>query len=1104
MGGARVCGGVSRAAPLSQSAPRACAGRGRGGAAAGAERERGTGAAEMERPSGLGLAALGALGRRLLWALPAYAAGLLGLGAGAVVLALALYAGWRRRRRARERGMRAAERLHREEEAAVRAAARGELPAWVSFPDVERAEWLNKVLAQAWPFLGQYLEKLLQDSVAPAIRASSAHLQSFAFTRVDLGQKPLRVLGVQAHPGTHQKQILLDLNISYVGDVQIDVEVKKFFCKAGVKGMQLHGVLRVILEPLLGEAPIVGALSVFFIRRPTLDINWTGMTNLLDIPGLSSMSDSMIMDSIASYLVLPNRLLLPLLPDLPEAARLRWPLPRGVVRVSLVAAIGSFLGGLVQGRWFRTVRGRVEGTQTATSRVIGDSLDPVWDEMYEFMVHEVPGQELEVELFDKDPDKDDLLGRMKLDLGEVLRARVMDEWFPLQEGGQGRLHLRLEWLSLLSDASKLDQVLEKNQKIVAKPDPPSSAILVVYLDRAEGLPVRKAGKEPNPVVQVSVQDVTRESKVVCNTSAPVWEDAFRFFLHDPSNQDVDFQVKDDPRQSPLGSLSLPLSRLLQSPSLSLAEPFPLQRSGPGALLHLQLELRVLFPEPPEPGGAPPGQAEPPKSDTEGPPPRPSRAGPDPRSGTERVLRVQLLEAAALVAKDQRLGGLVRGRSDPYAEVRAGGSRFRSRVVRDELNPRWNESYEVIVDDVPGQDVEFDLFDKDIDKDDFLGRCKVPLRRVLSSRVVDEWLPLQDVPSGRLHVRLESLEPRPSAELLDRVLHTNALLQPQHGPELSAALLRVYLDRAADLPLRKGSAAAPRLCQPGRGRRLLQNPGGAGWGSGGGSRGSCPPCTEPVWDEGFSFLIRRPHAETLELQVRAEAGPPLGSLSLPLAAQLLPRAGLSMDGWVPLPGGGQLLLRAQLGVLVSQEVEEGAARRAPEGGDPERPQEEEEEEQRGEEDEQRGAGGLRQRQVPADRRPQPPQGPRVLLSLRLHREQRRLVAIVHSCRDLRAASKEPPDPYVSLALLPERGRGGSKRKTGVQRRTLNPEFNERFEWELPPEEAPRRRLEATVKSSGNFVTGGKEALGKLQLELAQVDLSEGDPRWYELQDERSLP
>ncbi|KAM9514566.1 extended synaptotagmin-1 [Guaruba guarouba] len=223
---------------------------------------------------GAGMEALRALCPRLLWALPAFAAGLLGLRAPAVLLALALYAGWRRRRRARERGMRAAARLQRDEEAAVRGAAaglggaNGELPAWVSFPDVEKAEWVNKVLAQAWPFFGQFMEKLLLAQVAPAIRASSPHLQSFTFTRVDMGEKPLRILGIRSHPGAHKKQILLDLNISYVGDIRIDVEVKKFFCKAGVKGMQLHGTLRIILEPLLGDVPIVGALSMFFIRRP--------------------------------------------------------------------------------------------------------------------------------------------------------------------------------------------------------------------------------------------------------------------------------------------------------------------------------------------------------------------------------------------------------------------------------------------------------------------------------------------------------------------------------------------------------------------------------------------------------------------------------------------------------------------------------------------------------------------------------------------------------------------------------------------------------------------------------------------------------------------
>ncbi|KAM6364859.1 LOW QUALITY PROTEIN: extended synaptotagmin-1 [Pluvialis apricaria] len=1053
----------------------------------------------MER-RGAGLAALGALGRRLLWALPAYAAGLLGLGAGALVLALALYAGWRRRRRARERGLQLAARLQSDEEAAVRAAAaagmgaaRGELPAWVSFHDVERAEWLNKVLAQAWPFFGQYMEKLLVENVAPSIRASNTHLQTFTFTKVDMGEKPLRVLGVRAHPGAHKKQILLDLNISYVGDVQIDVEVKKFFCKAGVKGMQLHGMLRIILEPLLGDVPIVGALTMFFIRRPTLDINWTGMTNLLDIPGLSSMSDTMIMDAISSYLVLPNRLLVPLVPDLHEAAQLRCPLPRGVVRVHLRAARDlrskdRFMGGLVEGKSDPYAVLRV-GTQLVTSRVVDNNLNPTWDEVYEFIVHEVPGQELEVEVFDKDPDQDDLLGRMKLDFGEVLKARALEEWFPLQEGGRGRLHLRLEWLSLMSDASKLEQVLERNRTIVAKPDPPSAAILVVYLDRAEELPMKKPGKEPNPMVQVSVQDVTRESKVVYNTSAPVWEDAFRFFLHDPVNQDVDIQVKDDPRQSSLGSLSLPLARLLDAPDLTLDQPFQLQRSGAGSRLYMKLVLRVLFFDAPENGGpppTPPGQGDPPAS--AGSTPRPTQASPDPQFGTERVLRIHLLEAENLMAKDNFFKGMVRGRSDPYAKVRVAGRVFRSRVVKEDLNPRWNEVYEVIVDNIPGQDVEFDLFDKDIDKDDFLGRCKVPLRRVLSSRIVDEWLPLEEVKSGRLHVRLESLAPRPSAALLEQVLHTNSLLQPSRGEELSAALLSVFVDRAADLPLRKGSKPPAAFASLTVRNVSVKTK-------------TCAPTTEPVWDEGFSFLVKRPHAESLELQVKEEGGQPLGALSLPLP-QILASAALALDGWFPLAGGGpggQVLLRAQLGVLVSQQAEGGAGSVSPEEGDAapqpaEAPGEEES-----------GAGGLRQRLLPADSPPEPAEGPlgRLQLTLWYHRAEQKLVAIVHACRKLKPVSKELPDPYVSLVLLPDRSRG-TKRKTNVQKKTLNPDFNERFEWDVSLEEASRRKLEAHVKSTVSFMSREKEVLGKLHLDLAQVDLSEGGTHWYDLRDERSSP
>lgn len=61
---------------------------------------------------------------------------------------------------------------------------------------------------------------------------------------------------------------------------------------------------------------------------------------------------------------------------------------------------------------------------------------------------------------------------------------------------------------------------------------------------------------------------------------------------------------------------------------------------------------------------------------------------------QNVLRIHVLEAQDLIAKDRFLGGLVKGKSDPYVKLKLAGRSFRSRVVREDLNPRWNEVFEV--------------------------------------------------------------------------------------------------------------------------------------------------------------------------------------------------------------------------------------------------------------------------------------------------------------------------------------------------------------------------------------------------------------------------
>ncbi|XP_067553045.1 extended synaptotagmin-1 isoform X2 [Pseudorca crassidens] len=1051
--------------------------------------------------AGEALAVLTSFGRRLLVLVPVYLAGAIGLSVGFVLFGLALYLGWRRVREEKERSLRVARQLLDDEERLTTKTlymSHRELPAWVSFPDVEKAEWLNKIVAQVWPFLGQYMEKLLAETVAPAVRGSNPHLQTFTFTRVELGEKhsslqPLRIVGVRVHPAQRKEQILLDLNISYVGDVQIDVEVKKYFCKAGVKGMQ--GVLRVILEPLIGNLPIVGAVSMFFIRRPTLDINWTGMTNLLDIPGLSSLSDTMIMDSIAAFLVLPNRLLVPLVPDLQDVAQLRSPLPRGIIRIHLLAARGlsskdKYVKGLIEGKSDPYALVRV-GTQTFCSRVIDEELNPQWGETYEVMVHEVPGQEIEVEVFDKDPDKDDFLGRMKLDVGKVLQAGVMDEWFPLQSG-QGQVHLRLEWLSLLPDAEKLEQVLQWNRGVSSHPEPPSAAILVVYLDRAQDLPLKKGNKEPNPMVQLSIQDVTQESKAVYNTNCPVWEAAFRFFLQDPRSQELDVQVKDDSRALTLGALTLPLARLLTAPELTLDQWFQLSSSGPNSRLYMKLVMRLLyldssevrFPAVPSTPGAWDLDDESPQTGSSvDAPPRPSHTTPDSNFGTENVLRIHVLEAQDLIAKDRFLGGLVKGKSDPYVKLKLGGRSFRSRVVREDLNPRWNEVFEVIVTSIPGQELEVEVFDKDLDKDDFLGRCKVSLTTVLNNGFLDEWLTLEDVPSGRLHLCLERLTPRPTAAELEEVLQVNSLIQTQKSAELAAALLSVYLERAEDLPLRKGTKPPSPYATIAVGGTSHKTK-------------TVSQTSAPVWDESASFLIRKPNSESLELQVQGEGTGALGSLSLPLS-ELLVADRLCLDHWFTLSNGpGQVLLRAQLRILVSQHsgVEayshsSSSLSEEPElwGGLPHITS---------------SAPELRQRLTHSDSPLEAPAGPlgQVKLTVWYYSEERKLISIVHSCRALRQNGRDPPDPYVSLLLLPDKNRG-TKRKSSQKKRTLNPEFDERFEWELPLDEALRRKLDVSVKSSSSFMSRERELLGKVQLDLTEIDLSQGAAQWYDLMDDK---
>ncbi|KAM4551307.1 extended synaptotagmin-2 isoform 4-T4 [Odontesthes bonariensis] len=531
---------------------------------------------------------------------PIYVLGYFEFSFSWVLIGLAMLFYWRKNHGTKDyRINRALAFLEHDEKAAKQTLPTTELPPWVHYPDVERVEWLNKTVKQMWPFICQFVDKLFRETIEPAVKGANPHLSSFCFTKIDMGDKPVRVNGVKVYTeNVDKRQVIMDLQISFVGNTEIDVDIKKYYCRAGIKSIQLHGVMRVVMEPLLGDMPLIGALSVFFLKKPMLDINWTGLTNMLDIPGVNGLCDNIIQDIIYSYLVLPNRLTIPLVGEA-RLAQLRFPVPKGVLRIHFIEAqdlLGKdkFLGGLIKGK--SDPYGVIEvGTQLFQSKVIHDTVNPKWNEVYEALVYDHNAHNVEIELFDEDTDKDDYLGSLGIDMNELQKEQKVDEWFSLDDVATGKLHLRLEWLSLLPTPEKLDEALTsiKADRGHAN-DGLSSAVLVVFLDSARNLPTgKKVTSDPSPFVQFTVGHKSFESKTKYKTNEPVWEEAFTFLIHNPKIQELEIEVKDEKHVCSLGTLAVPLTSLLQAEDMTLNQRFPLKNSGPSCTLKMKMALRVL-------------------------------------------------------------------------------------------------------------------------------------------------------------------------------------------------------------------------------------------------------------------------------------------------------------------------------------------------------------------------------------------------------------------------------------------------------------------------------------------------------------------------------
>ncbi|XP_073945222.1 extended synaptotagmin-like protein 2 isoform X2 [Choristoneura fumiferana] len=470
-----------------------------------------------------------------------------------------------------------------------------DLPAWVFFPDVERAEWLNRILLQVWPNVNHYARNLLKDSIEPAVAESLANfkMNGFKFERMILGTIAPRVGGVKVYDkNLSRDEIIMDIDLFYAGDCDISFVLQGI--RGGIKDLQIHGMVRVVMKPLITKIPLVGGLQVFFLNNPSIDFNLVGAADVLDMPGFSDILRRCIVEQIANMMVLPNKLPIKLSDEIPTVD-LRMPEPEGVLRIHLVQAQNlmkkdiSMLGkGKSDPYAIITV-----GAQKWKTKHIDSNVNPRWDFWCEARIMQSLGQALEIEVFDKDEgNDDDELGRCSLDISQVVRSGRLDTWQTLQQAKHGKVELRLSWHRLSTDITELSRAINETQLI--KTGELSSAVLAVYIDSCKKLPDARAASRPDPYLTVTVGKKTENTAVQMRTGDPVYEIGYSFLVQNPEINTLEIKVLDQKTGNALGQLTYAIALLLKQKDLSmLTQPIMLQKSGPESKVLLSLQLKIL-------------------------------------------------------------------------------------------------------------------------------------------------------------------------------------------------------------------------------------------------------------------------------------------------------------------------------------------------------------------------------------------------------------------------------------------------------------------------------------------------------------------------------
>ncbi|KAM0346790.1 hypothetical protein ACHAPU_005130 [Fusarium lateritium] len=435
--------------------------------------------------------------------------------------------------------------------------------------DNESIEWINSFMVKFWPIYQPVLAQTIINSVDQVLSsATPSFLDSLKLKTFTLGTKPPRMEHVKTYPKTEDDVVMMDWKFSFTPNdtadmtsrqlsskinpkVVLEIRIGKAMISKGldviVEDMSFSGIMRLKIK-LQIPFPHIDRIEMCFLERPTIDYVCKPLGgdsfgfDINFIPGLEGFIQEQIHGNLAPMMYAPK--VFPI-----EVAKMLAGSPVdqaiGVIAVTLHGAQGlknsDNFGGTIDPYVSLSLNRRQE---LARTKVIPDNPNPRWNETHYIIITSF-NDSLDMQIFDhNDFRKSKEMGIASFPLESIEELNVHEnQRLEVTSAGKAR--------GVVSCDIRFFPVLEtvKNAEGQDEPPPPSNqGILRFTVEQAKDLDGTKSlvgSLNPYAVMFLNGKEV-HQTKRLKRTNNPIWDNGSKeILITDRKKAKLGLTVKDD-------------------------------------------------------------------------------------------------------------------------------------------------------------------------------------------------------------------------------------------------------------------------------------------------------------------------------------------------------------------------------------------------------------------------------------------------------------------------------------------------------------------------------------------------------------------------------